>query len=261
VSLPHIGIVVPTLGTRPNFLNQALRSIRLAGNCHIAIVAPNPEEIKRNYRPDLYDSVVEDPKQGLAVAINAGMDSLPTSVKFANWLGDDDLLAPESLKITSEFLERFTNTVCVYGKCSYIGPNGESVWTNRSGTYAKWLMRIGPQLIPQPGSLFVLSAFNKVNKLNPQYKWAFDLDLLLKLSKIGDLHYIPQILSSFRWHDESLSVGGRQGSVEEASRIRRAYLPRPFQFICPLWESVIPRLILATGAILSRRSRRYQENA
>ena len=259
VNAPQIGIVVPTLGTRPDFLNQALSSIRAAGECHIIVVAPEPESIRKHYSEKLFDSVIEDPKSGLPQAINAGMRSMPTSIKYVNWLGDDDLLAPNCLTTTSQTLENSPTTVCVYGMCSYIGPDGETLWVNKSGNYAKWLMRVGPQLIPQPGSLFTLKAFNEVGGLNTNYKWAFDLDLLLKLSRIGRLQFVPETLSSFRWHDGSLSVGGRQGSVIEASKIRRAYLPKALRGLSPVWEYFVCRLIFGAGVVLSRRSRRYQE--
>ena len=259
MSSPRIGIVVPTLGTRPEYLIQALRSIRAAGECHIAVVIPKPEFIINNFSAELFDDVIEDPNKGLAQAINAGMSSLPENIKFANWLGDDDLLAPESLTIAAKILDGSPTTVCVYGRCSYIGPTGDLLWINRSGKYAKWLLRVGPQLIPQPGSLFALSAFNEAGQLNSNYKWAFDLDLLIKFSKIGKLRFIPVILSSFRWHDESLSVGGRKGSVAEASKIRRDHLPRIIQGMSPIWEFVIRRLILKTGLLLSKKSRKNKE--
>jgi hypothetical protein len=255
VNSPQIGIVVPTLGTRPDFINQALSSIRAAGECHIVVVAPEPESIRKYCPEKLFDSVIQDPKSGLPQAINAGMRSMPTSIKYVNWLGDDDLLAPNCLTTTSQTLENSPTTVCVYGQCSYIGPDGETLWVNKSGKYAKWLMRVGPQLIPQPGSLFTLKAFNEVGGLNANYKWAFDLDLLLRFSRIGKLQFIPETLSSFRWHDGSLSVGGRQGSVDEASKIRQAYLPKALRRISPVWEYFVRRLILGAGVVLSKRSR------
>ena len=255
VNAPQVGIVVPTLGTRPDYLDQALRSIRSAGNCHIVVVAPEPETISNNYSPELIDQIVQDPKSGLAEAINTGMRSLPSSVQYANWLGDNDLLSPQCLEIMSHALKNSPETVCVFGGCSYIGPDEDVLWVNKSGNYAKWLMHVGPQLIPQPGSLFTVSAFNAVGGLDSTYKWAFDLDLLLKFSKHGKLLFLPKILSSFRWHDGSLSVGGRHGSVSEASKIRRSYLPRALRGISPVWEFFVRRLILVAGVVLSRRSR------
>jgi hypothetical protein len=115
-------------------------------------------------------------------------------------------------------------------------------------------MRFGPQLIPQPGSLFTLNAFRKVGELDSRYKWAFDLDLLLKFSKVGKIQYIPKILSSFRWHDGSLSVGGRKGSVKEASRIRQDNLPTAIRFFSPVWEFFIRYSIYLAGSYVSRKT-------
>ena len=108
-------------------------------------------------------------------------------------------------------------------------------------------------MIPQPGSLFKLKAFNEVGGLNSEYKWAFDLDLLMKFSQIGNLEYIPKVLSSFRWHDASLSVGGRSGSVQEASEIRKKQLPKLIRSVSPVWELLLKKIILFAGAILSKR--------
>jgi hypothetical protein len=100
-----------------------------------------------------------------------------------------------------------------------------------------------------------MEAFKEVGGLDPSFKWAFDLDLLLKFSQHGKLLFIPKILSSFRWHDGSLSVGGRQGSVNEASKIRRMYLPVFLQGLSPLWEFFIRHAIFAAGTYVSRKTK------
>jgi len=253
----RVGIVVPTLGTRLEYLIESLTSIRKVDNCHIAIVAPDPTHIQLNVDSMLFDSIVVDPGGGLSCAINLGIESLPNSVVYVNWLGDDDLLVSDTLRIAVEYLDTHQNTVLVYGGCRYIGPRGEELWVNHSGSYAKYLMRFGPQLIPQPGSLFRRSSYNQVGGLNPIYKWAFDLDLLIKLSRVGRLHYTPHVLASFRWHDGSLSVGSRAGSVSEASTIRRQSLPSMLKALSILWEWSIRQAILYAGKRLSRRSSKF----
>lgn len=252
----NTGIVVPTLGTRHKYLLETLASIRNAGNCHILIVAPDPDLIHHSVNQSYFDDVIKDPGLGLPEAINAGVRALPSDIQYVNWLGDDDLLEPKSLSQTSKILDEFPQSVFVYGKCDYIGPNGEFLLTNHSGNYAKLLMRFGPQLIPQPGSLIRRSTFEQVGGLNAKYKWAFDLDLLFKLSKVGKLTYLRQLLASFRWHDESLSVGGREGSVREASEIRVNSLPAPIRIFSSLWEIPMKKFLLGAGTALSNRSKK-----
>ena len=250
----RVGIVVPTLGTRLEYLIESLTSIRKVDNCHITVVAPDPTHIQLSVDSMLFDSIVVDPGGGLSCAINLGIESLPDSVVYVNWLGDDDLLGSDTLRIAVEYLDMHQNTVLVYGGCRYIGPRGEELWVNHSGNYAKYLMRFGPQLIPQPGSLFRRDAFMHVGRLDPKYKWAFDLDLWLKLSQLGQIRYLPHTLASFRWHAGSLSVGSRRGSVSEASEIRRAALPWILRVFSELWESPLRKIIFYAGSRISRRS-------
>ncbi len=248
---PKVGIVVPTLGTRASLLNQTLKSIRSAGVCHITIVSPNKIDLISQIDTNMFNQWVQDPMQGLAEAINTGVKSMPASVIYFNWLGDDDTLVPDSLSLTSAVLNENSKCVCVFGKCQYMNKSGEPIWINKSGKFAVPLLRFGPQLIPQPGSLFRRQAFNAVGGLNTNYKLAFDLDLLIKLSKVGKIQYIPTQLSSFRWHDDSLSVSRRWISVSEAKKIRQLALPKIIRRFSPLWEYPLRRLIYFIGRVIT----------
>lgn len=246
------GIVVPTLGTRPEYLYQCLTSIRSAGNAIIHIVMPDSASLPHEITVDLYDQIIADPGEGLAAAIHAGLNSFSDSVRFINWLGDDDLLAAGSLDKTSQILRMENEVALVFGGCDYINASNQVIFTNRSGRYASSLMRCGPQLIPQPGSLFRRDSYMSIGGLHPQYKWAFDLDLFIRLSRVGKMRFIDQTLASFRWHDDSLSVGGRDGSVREASLVRQRYLPAYLRPIAVLWEMPLRHAIKYAGIRVSR---------
>ena len=246
---------MPTLGTRPDYLRQCLLSIRAAGDARIHIVAPGSLDLASAIEIDLFDSVIDDPGLGLAEAIDAGLRSFPDSVVYINWLGDDDELVAGSLHRTSSVLDDDSRIALVYGACEYIDGVGKRLWVNKSGKHAKYLMRFGPQLIPQPGALFRRDAYEQIGGLDRRYKWAFDLDLLIRLSRVGKLHFLPTTLGRFRWHEGSLSVGGRQGSVREASEIRVAALPVVVRVFAPLWEKPIRWAIMRAGERLTLRSK------
>jgi GT2 family glycosyltransferase len=250
---PEIGIVVPTLGTRPEYLAQCLKSIRLAGISLIHIVMPDSASLPPEITTDLYDKVIADPGTGLAAAIHTGLITFPEPVRFINWLGDDDLLKPESLHVASQALRHDNNIVLVFGGCDYINGENQVIFTNKSGKYAVPVMRFGPQLIPQPGSLFRRDAYEKIGGLNSEFKWAFDLELLIRLSKVGKIKFLNQTLASFRWHEDSLSVGGRDGSVREASRIRKQFLPTWLKPFSELWELPMRAAIKHAGTKVSQR--------
>ena len=245
---------MPTLGTRPDFLRQSLASIRLAGSATIHIIAPESAKLVTVLDPSSYDALIIDPGMGLSAAIDAGLRSFPSNIKYINWLGDDDLLTRGSLDHALSVLVGNPGTALVYGGCEYIDGGGKSLWLNKSGSFAKYLMRCGPQLIPQPGALMRRDSYEKIGGLDYQYKWAFDLDLMIRLSRVGKLQFTPQTLAKFRWHDGSLSVGGRIGSVVEASEIRIAALPKTLCPISSLWECPIRWAIMQAGRRLTLRS-------
>ena len=252
----RIGIVIPTMGTRPEFLRQSLASIHSAGSATIHIVAPESAKLASVLDPSSYYALIVDPGTGLSAAIDAGLRSFTSNIEYINWLGDDDLLTEGSLNHALRILADNPNIALIYGGCEYVDGDGKSLWLNKSGSYAKYLMRCGPQLIPQPGSLFRRDAYEKIGGLDYQYKWAFDLDLLIRLSRVGKLQFTPRTLAKFRWHDGSLSVGGRNDSVAEAGVIRIAALPTMLRAIAPVWEIPIRWAILKAGDRLNLRSTR-----
>lgn len=255
----EIGIVVPTLGTRPDYLRECLESIRLAGKSHINLVAPSDFDSTPLISEGLVDQVTADPKSGLSDAINEGIKALPETINLVNWLGDDDILKPATLEtLAAEFSE--PSLVLVYGHCDYIDENGQKMWSSPTGQFAAQILRFGPDLIPQPGALFRRESFEKAGGLSANYDWAFDFDLLIKLSKEGKLKFVPITVSGFRWHSDSLTVRARWKSVGEASRARRTHLPptlRPFSF---LWEVPVILATYLAGIRVNRLASKAKSN-
>jgi hypothetical protein len=248
-----VGIVVPTLGSRPDFLLQSLQAIQASGDTHVCVVCPAQVDLSEYFKSGLIDSRIDDVGVGLAHAINLGLRSLPEAISMVGWIGDDDLLEPGMLKETSELLS--TGKVdFIWGQCRYIDAENRELWLNRSGTWAKYLIRFGPNLIPQPGSLFSRKAFNAIGGLSEEFSWAFDQDFFTKLFKEYRSQYIPKVVSSFRWHEGSLSAGARSGSVRESSLIRIRHMPRFLRPLTRLWEPPLQKLIMYAGKRMFKNS-------
>ncbi len=236
MSTPVVGIVVPTLGRRPEFLIECLKSVRDAGSAYILVIAPQSADLSHVESLGLIDIRVEDPGTGLPAAINFGIQNLPSTIRYVNWLGDDDKLLPHALVDAEKILENDQSASFVYGGCNYIDTRGRTLRTNHSGNWARLLLRVGPDLIPQPGALIRRSAFEKIGKLNTDYGWAFDLEMFIQLCKVGKGRFIRRVLAEFRWHEGSLTVGSRDGSSEEAKSIRKKHLPVLLKPFAVLWE-------------------------
>ncbi|HWK20772.1 MAG TPA: glycosyltransferase [Microbacteriaceae bacterium] len=232
-------VVVPTLGRRLDYLRESLASIREAGDSRILIVAPAAFDASELIDAGLADEKIDEAVPALAAAINQGFATAGPEVEYLAWLGDDDLIRPGVLDRSTAFLAAHPRSVATYGACDYIDAEGATVWRNRSGWWAAPLLRIGPDLVPQPGSVFRRSAVDRIGPLRQDLGWAFDFDFYIRLSKAGRLSYLKETVASFRWHPDSLSVRQRGDSVREASEVRVAHLPRWLRPVSGLWEAPV----------------------
>jgi hypothetical protein len=237
--MKEVGVVVPTLGTRGEYLATCLQSLKDSNVGHVCVVCPSHVDITKFIENGLVHQKVDDPGKGLAAAINAGVKSLPQSISIINWLGDDDYINPISIKAALSVLTANESTVMVYGSCTYVDQDNRVVWQNRSGAFAAKILSFGPCLVPQPGALIKRTAFDMTGGLNESLGWAFDLDLFIKLSSVGKLKYAKLNLASFRWHSDSLTVSLRRNSVQEASRVRVSHLHPITRLFSIIWEPVI----------------------
>lgn len=255
-SKPRIGVVVPTIGGRPEYLPSALKSIAAAGereNTHILLVGNKGFNADEFLAQGLIDAYLDEPVETLAAKINWAFSQLPESVEFINWIGDDDLYTPGSISASYARIQEQDKPVLVYGGCVYIDPQGQEIFNNQSGAWAVPLLRFGPQLIPQPGSLYRRDAFDALGGLSTDYHFAFDFDLFLKLSKIGKCAYLPRTLAKFRWHPGSLSVSRRRESVAEASRVRKSHLPQWLRPISVIWDAPVRHITYLAGKRVSKK--------
>ncbi len=81
-----------------------------------------------------------------------------------------------------------------------------------------------------------LESWREVGGVDGAFKFAFDLDLLLKLQRPGRVVYIGPVVSSFRWHTDSLNVGDRTTSLDGSQEAKRRALSPTTRKVAWLWE-------------------------
>jgi glycosyltransferase involved in cell wall biosynthesis len=255
---PKIGLVIPTLGQRGDYLAETIQSARDFGDVYLIVVTP-PNMVNHLITIPGVDNVIPEFDLGLPAAINWGFQNLPENIEYLGWIGDDDLLTSGAGRKSVEYLRQNMNCVMTFGICRYIDANGNLIGLNKFGQLAVPLLRFGPDLIPQPGSIFRREIFNKAGKLDTKFELAFDFELFLRLSKFGTIKYLNYEVASFRWHNDSKSVGTRKKSVQEASKVRRMHLPRILKPLSVLWEIPVAFATLLAGKWVSHKSGRSLE--
>lgn len=235
---PGILVVMATLGQRPELLKLTLESIASQNIKNLDITFIYPLKNKETTRlAKQYNATMIDDPGSMTAAVNAGIQTASAKHKYVTWIGDDDLLTPNSLQASITALESNEDAVVTFGYCDYIDGKGDYLFTSKAGRLAPWIMKWGPNLVPLPGAVFRLSTLQSMDYMfDESLKYAMDLDMFLRLQRVGKLVNVKQTVSSFRWHATSTTVANRKASLAETEMIKRRNLSPYLRWVSPLWE-------------------------
>jgi GT2 family glycosyltransferase len=247
------GIVVPTLGGRPELLAECLAS--LAGQPSETVrtvLVTTAEAVDRIARVFPRTPVLAQGGTGIADAITTGWRYFGDQVDALAWLGDDDRLPRGSLSTALAELERHPNSVMVYGRSRYIHADGAFKALVRPGRIGPCLLRMGHNLVQQPGCLYRRTAVEAIGGLDHRLRLAFDVDLHRRLLAYGRARYVPVVLGEIRSHPGSLTVRNRAESLREAELAIMRQLPAWASRTRPLWHPASRTLMRVTARVCGR---------
>jgi glycosyltransferase involved in cell wall biosynthesis len=199
----NVRIIVATLGQRES-LKNTLKSISnqkiVALEVKMVVPVSKIQEIDSLAKEiDLKNyEIIQDENKGLSAAINQGF-SLFRSLKL---------------------IQSDPNVLAVVGNLGYVLNKKGKVITNRVSKLNLFVTNIGPNIIPQPGSLIRRTAINNQTLLNESYKYAMDLDLWLRILKVGEIGIVKETQALMNWHYDSITVSNRKKASIEAFNIR-----------------------------------------
>jgi hypothetical protein len=219
-----IGIVIPTLGTRPEYLGNLLQSISECDfSLEVVLVCPNPGNLQLPSQSHLGFPmrIIQDDGKGVAAAINKGFTALDS--KYWNWFGDDDQVVARGIKQLQQSLESNPDKSFAWGRCAYIDAGSAHIATNNTGIFSSKVIFFGPNLVPQPSCLFRVDATHEIGGLKTSLSYAFDQDLITRLLLRGSGIYLDEVSSKYRWHSETLTSKNSLSSFLESFLIRFEY--------------------------------------
>ncbi len=226
-SWPRISIVTPSYN-QGIFLEKTIRSILLQGYPNLEYVVidggstDNSIKTIKKYEPWITHWESKKDK-GQAHAINKGFSK--TTGTLINWINSDDYLLPNALyKIAVTFL-RNQESIAWIGGCRRETPKGKvlSVVIPKGldlPDYSRWGIKTH---FYQPSCFFSYTAFKKVGELNENLHFAMDLDLYLRLSRLGGFTWFSDIISAAIIHDNAKTQAQRLKMDAETIAVQVSY--------------------------------------
>ena len=157
---------------------------------------------------------VSAPDNGQADAINQGWRRGAGAI--VAWLNADDLYQPGAVRAAIEQLRAHPHASGVYGDCAYIDERGEPIGAHPSAPFDYLrLVRTGMTPIAQPATFLRRAAVEQAGGVDERLHMVLDLDLWLRLGRLGPLVYVPETWAAFREHAGSKTIARQARAAPE----------------------------------------------
>ncbi len=160
-------------------------------------------EVIKSYQ-DKLAGWVSEPDQGQTDAINKGF-SMVTGEVIA-WLNSDDTYFPHAVEQAVSYLDDHPEVGLVYGDANYIDQHGGITGRFPAAQTSLTQLRRGYVHIPQQAAFFRKSLWDQVGPLDPDFFFAMDYDLWVRLAGVSSIQYIPQTWANFRLHQNAKTI-------------------------------------------------------
>lgn len=207
--LPLVSIITPSFNQAP-FLRRTIESVLSQDypNLEYIVIDGGSEdgslEIIQAYADRLahWESISD---KGQTDAINKGFAR--AKGKYIAWLNSDDVYYPGAVKEAVTYLEAHPEVGLVYGDCDFINAADRVIgrFPAAQTDYAR--LRRGYVHVPQAAAFFRRDLWEKVGPLDPEFFFAMDYDLWVRLAAQAPLVYLPgRTWAGFRLHGEAKTI-------------------------------------------------------
>lgn len=247
MNTPRVSIVTPSFN-QARFIEATIRSVLEQDHPNIEYIIMDggsldgSVDIIKKYEQKL-SHWVSEPDDGQTDALNKGFEKANGDI-FA-WINSDDTYEPGVFKEVVDFFEKNPDVGLVYGDANFIDVSGNKIGTFPSAQTNFAKLRTGYVHIPQQSAFFRAELWRKVGPLDPDFFFAMDYDLWVRLAKVTKIVHLPgKVWANFRLHTnaktiaaddrcwpEMLKVHYRDGGSFFAMIVAKYYLRK---FLSPL---------------------------
>jgi glycosyltransferase involved in cell wall biosynthesis len=253
MSVPPISVVMPVYNAS-RYLHIAVDSIRRQTFPHFELIAVDDgstddsrQILEALAAEDSRIRILSRPNTGIVGALN---DGLALAVgEFVARMDADDWALPLRLEKQLAYLRGHPECVCVGSFFNYMDASGALVkWNPRETDHAalerQLLTGDGGALI-HPAILLRRAAVERVGGYRVEAQWLEDLDLYLRLARIGHLANLPEVLLHYRYHAQSVNFTRNEGRHQRKLWVlEQAHAARNLPFDARQWPAppVNPRI-------------------
>ena len=203
---PLVSIVVPA-HNHARYIDEAIQSVLNQDYPNIELIVlddgstDGTREVLEKYTGQFYWETQEN--MGQSATLNKGWSMSKGEV--LSYLSSDDALLPNAVSTSVERLMGSPDVVLTYCDFNQIDPDSRTI--RRMNTldmdYREMVAKF--VCLPGPGAFFLRSVFEATGGWDVKLRRVADLDYYLRAGLQGRFSRIPEVLASWRIHEESIS--------------------------------------------------------
>lgn len=209
---PSVSVVMSCYNAS-RWLEEAIESVlkQTYGNFELIIIddgaTDGTAEILKVYAArDKRIRIITKPNTGLADSLNVGIDQ--AKGEWIARLDADDICLPDRLEKQVEFISKHTDVILLGCGCFETDANGKTIkghrYPERHGSLVHNIETANRFFI-HSSAFYKRGVVRQVGGYNVLFKRAQDKDLWLRLSQVGKIACLPDILVKLRRHETSIS--------------------------------------------------------
>ncbi|EOR94079.1 glycosyl transferase [Arcticibacter svalbardensis MN12-7] len=217
-NFPLVSIVTPSFNqgayierTILSVLNQTYKNIQylvIDGGSNDSTM-----EIVNKYKSQI-DVVISERDKGQSDAINKGFKL--SKGELVGWINSDDILYPDAIQIVVDsYMSNLDASVIMPTKVDWIDEVDHIIKQREIKGRSKFDLINNDFNIVQQGSFYKKEAVVKANYCNELLYYCMDLDLIIRLSDYGNIHFINESIAGFRMHKDTKTLNGHNKFYNE----------------------------------------------
>lgn len=161
-------------------------------------------EIIKKYASKLAWWVCE-PDKGQTDALNKGFSQ--ANGEILAWINSDDTYEPGTFTAVAKYMQEHPEIGLVYADANFIDDHGKKIGRFPAAQTDYRSLRQGYVHIPQQAAFFRADLWRQVGPLDPDFYFAMDYDLWVRLAKLAPVAYLSgKTWANFRLHNSGKTI-------------------------------------------------------
>jgi glycosyltransferase involved in cell wall biosynthesis len=163
---------------------------------------------------------ISEPDHGISDGVNKAFQMVTGDV--VNWIGSDDKLAKGALSTVAQYFDEHREARWIYGSYDMIDERGTFL-KRRQATGFSYSRFLRSGYICGPSLFVKTELLRQVGPVRVDLLYAMDFEWCLRMAGVAEPHKLDPVLTYFRWHPGSVSMGRRMVQLDEGLAISLAY--------------------------------------